>query len=80
MGPPLYMRSVIDQNVVMWRMTVLILCLLSCGSLVEVGSLLSCAGGKVNILLLCATLLSKTRTCGRSQLDVCVHVSMRVDA
>jgi len=74
------MRSVVDQNIVMWCMTVLILFQSSCGSMVEVGSLISCAGGKVNILLLCAILLSTTRTCGKSQLDVCVRVSMHVDA
>jgi hypothetical protein len=80
MGPPLYMRSVVDLNVVMRRMTVLILLQSSCGSLVEVGWLISCAGGKVYILLLCAILLSTTWTGGKSQLDVCIHVSMHVDA
>ena len=66
MGPPLYMRSVVDRNVVTRRMTVLILCLSSCGNLVEVGWLISCAGGKVNILLLCAILLSTTNVVGRA--------------
>jgi hypothetical protein len=80
MGPPSHLLSVIDQNVVMQRMTVLIHCLSSCGSLVQVGSLISYADGKVNILLLCAILLFTTRTCRKSQLDICIHVSMRVDA
>jgi len=80
MGPPLYMRSIVDWNVVLWHVTVLIHCLSSCGSLVQVGSLISYADGKVNILLLCAIIFSTTRTCRKSQLDIWVHVSMRVDA